>query len=127
MWNHLCNFGRRHHEEKFYEIVEFQPVVQEMSFKVISYLELWRSFCSAERNYLSMGYVGMGYYEEQFYEIILYLDKWFRRCRLKDILSRALAALIFGGAEPFMQFSCGHYGEHLYEKGIMGNIHVKLL
>ena len=33
--NHLCNFGRRHHEEQFYEIIfEFGPVVQEdMAFK----------------------------------------------------------------------------------------------
>ena len=42
--------------------------------------------------------------EEQFCEIILNLDHWFRRCHLKDFLSRALAALMFGGAEPFMQF-----------------------
>ena len=36
-------------------------------------------------------------------EIILNLDQWLR-CRLKDFLSGALAALLFGGAEPFMQF-----------------------
>ena len=32
------------------------------------------------------------------------LDQWFRRCNLKDFLSRALAALMLCGAEPFMQF-----------------------
>ena len=30
----------------------------------------------------------------------------------KDILSRALAALLFGGAESFMQFERVHQGEH---------------
>ena len=69
-----------------------------MSFKGISYLELWQPFCSAEGN------LGRGYYEEQFCEIILILGQWFRRCRLKDFLSLALAALLFGGAELFMQF-----------------------
>ena len=41
---------------------------------------------------------------EQFCEIILNLCQWFRRCRLKDFLSGDLAALLFGEAEPFMQF-----------------------
>ena len=52
-----------------------------------------------------MQYFGGGYQEEQFCEIILNLDQWFRkRCPLKDFLSVALAVLLFGGAEPFMQF-----------------------
>ena len=38
-WNRLCNFGRKHLRNNF----EFGLVVQEeMSFKDISYLELWR-------------------------------------------------------------------------------------
>ena len=73
-----------------------------MHFKDISYLELWRPFCSAEWNHLCN--FGRGYYEEQFCEIILNLGQWFRRCCLKDFLSGALATLLFGGAEPFMQF-----------------------
>ena len=32
---------------------EFGPVVQEMLFKDISYLDLWRPLCYAERNHLS--------------------------------------------------------------------------
>ena len=44
-WNHLCNIGRRHHEENpetLLNYLEFGPVVQEeMPFKGISYLELW--------------------------------------------------------------------------------------
>ena len=43
--------------------------------------------------------------EEQFCEIILILDQWFRRiCHLKYFLSGALAALVFVEAELFMQF-----------------------
>ena len=45
----------------------------------------------------------------------LNLDQWFRRCRLKYFFSRALAALMFSGVEPFMQFGRGHYGEHSCE------------
>ena len=74
-----------------------------MPFKGISYLELWQPFCSAEHYHLCS--FGRRYYEEQFFEIILNLGQWFRRrCHLKDFLSGALAALLFGGDEPFMQF-----------------------
>ena len=73
-----------------------------MLFKDISYLELWLLFCSAEWNHLPD--FGRGHNEEQFCEIILNLGQWFRRCCLKDFLSGALAALLFSGAEPFMQF-----------------------
>ena len=79
-WNHLCNFARRHHEEQFCEIIlnleNFGPVVQQMSFKDISYLEFWQPFCSEEWNHLCN--VGKGHYEERFCEIILNLDQWFR-------------------------------------------------
>ena len=40
-------------------------------------------------------------------EIILYLDHCFRRSPLKEYLSRALAALMFTGTEPFAIF-VGH-------------------
>ena len=46
---------------------------------------------------------GRGHHEEQFCEIILNLDQWFkRRSRLKEFLSRALVALMISGVEPFM-------------------------
>ena len=62
-----------------------------MSFKDISYLELWWPFCSAELNHLYN--FGRGYQEEQFCEVILNLDQWSRRrCHLKDFLPGALAA-----------------------------------
>ena len=73
-----------------------------MSFKDISYLEQLQPLCSAEKNHLCN--LGRVYHEEQFREIILNLGHWFMRCHLKDFLSRALAAIVFGGAEPFMQF-----------------------
>ena len=57
-----------------------------------------------------------GYLEEQFCEIIFNLDQWFRRrCGLKDFLSGALAALVFSGAEPFMNLERRHHGEHSCE------------
>ena len=47
--NHLCNFGRGHFRDNSVKLFEFGPEVQEMSFKDISYLELWIPFSSAER------------------------------------------------------------------------------
>ena len=107
--------------------MKFGPVVQEeMLSKDISYLELWQPLCSVdwfrrkyrlklflirssgspfvqpERNHLC--FYGRGYQEEQFCKIILNLGQWFRRCRFKDFLFGALAALLFSGEEPFMQF-----------------------
>ena len=73
-----------------------------MSFKDISYLELWPPFCSVEMNHLCN--FGRGYQEEQFCEIILNLDQCFRRCHLNDFLSGALAALLLGGVVSFMRF-----------------------
>ena len=74
-----------------------------MSFKDISYLELWPPFCSVEQNHLCN--FGRGYHKEHFCEIILNLDQWFRRCRIKDLLSEDLAVLLFNIEESFVQFS----------------------
>ena len=84
--------------------MKFGAVVQmEMSFKEISYLELWQALCSVQQNHLCN--MGRRHHKEQFCEIILILDQWFRRrWLLKDFLSGALEALMFSGAEPFMQF-----------------------
>ena len=73
-----------------------------MLFKDVCYLELWQPLCSVEHNHLCN--FGRGYYEDQFCEIILNLGQWFRRCYLKDFLSGALAAFLFSGVEPFVQF-----------------------
>ena len=82
-------------------------MVQELSFVDISNLELWRPFCSAERNHLSN--FGRGYQEEQFCEIILNLDQIF---------------LIWSSGGPFVQRS-GTICRILIE-GIMRNNSVKL-
>ena len=66
--------------------MEFGPVVQkEMSFKDISYLELWQPLCTADPNHLCNS--GRMYHEERLCEIIPNLDQWFnRKCRLKVFL-----------------------------------------
>ena len=59
---------------------------------------------------------GRGHYEENLCEVILNLDQYFRRCRLKKFL-------IWGSGGPFVWQSgtkCaivleGHYEEHFYE------------
>ena len=66
---------------------EFGPVVQEMSFKDMSYLELWQSLCSVEWNHFCN--FGRRHHEEQFCDIILNLDQWFRRCCLKIFLIKS--------------------------------------
>ena len=43
--------------------------------------------------------------KRKFCGIILNLDQWFRkRCHLKDFLPGDLESLLFGVAEPFVQF-----------------------
>ena len=59
---------------------------------------------------------GRGYPKEQFCEFVLNLDLWFRRrCHLKQLLSGALQAFVFSGAESFMRICRGHYAEHSCE------------
>ena len=70
-------------------------VQKEMLFKDISYIELWQSLCSADQNHLCN--FGRRYHQEQFCEIILNLDQWFRRkCCLKVFL-------IWSSDSPFVQ------------------------
>ena len=40
-WNYLCNFGRRHHEEQFCEIILIWTSGSRDVVKKISYLALW--------------------------------------------------------------------------------------
>ena len=54
-----------------------------MSFKDISYLELWRHFCLAGAETYNFG---RSHHEEKLCEIILNLNQWFRRCPLKIFL-----------------------------------------
>ena len=71
-WNHLYNFGRRHHEEQFVKLFRIWTNGSgEKPFKGISYLELWQPFCSAECYHLCK--CRRGYNEKQFCENILSL------------------------------------------------------
>ena len=74
-----------------------------MSFKGISYLELWRPFCSAELKHLSN--IGRRHHEKPFCEIVLNLDQWFREgCHLKLFLIWRSGVPFYSGVEPFVQF-----------------------
>ena len=78
-----------------------------MSFKDISYLELWRPI------------FGNRHHEEQFCELILSLDQWFRkRCHLKTLLIKS-------SSSPFVQRS--ETILVMLVKGIMGNNSVSLV
>ena len=76
----------------------FGPVVhEEMSFKDISYLELWQPLCSVDCNHLCN--IGRRHHEEQSCEISLNLDQWFRRkYRLKVFL-------FWSSGSPYVQRS----------------------
>ena len=77
--------------------MKFGPMIQEMLFKDISYLELWRHPFSVDWNHLCN--IGRRHHEEQSGEIILKFDHWFRRkCFLKVFL-------IWGSGSPFVQLS----------------------
>ena len=91
-------------------------MVQERLFKDISYLEIWQPFCSAELNHLCK--FGRGYHEEQFCEIIMNLDQWFRRRFIFKIF------LIWRSGDHFVQRSetiCA-----ILVEGIMRNNSVKI-
>ena len=93
---------------KFWSVVQ-----QEMPFKHISYLELWQPLCSVGWNHLCN--IGRGHLEEQSCEIILYLDKWFRRkCHLKVFL-------IWSSGSPFVQRSVTICGLRVSRETILCN------
>ena len=75
-----------------------------MSFKNVSYLELWQPLCSVGWNQLCN--IGKRHNQEQSCEIILDLDQRFRS---SDI--------------PSVQWSRTIYA--ILKEGIMGNVHVK--
>ena len=52
-------------------------MVQDMSFKVISYLQLWSPACFVEQNHVCN--FGRGHYEKHFCEIVLNSGQLLRR------------------------------------------------
>ena len=110
----MLNFGRMHHEEIFFNYFELGPAFQEMSFKVISYLELWQPLCSADRNHLCN--FGRRHHKEQFCEIILNLDLWFRRiCCLKVFLIWSSGSPFVSQADALCNFGRWCYVEQFCE------------
>ena len=100
---HLCNFGRRHHEEQFCEIFNLDQWFRRQCHLKISYLELWWPFCSADRNHLCN--FGRGHYEEHFCEIIFNLNQWFKgKWRYKKFFDLELWWPLNGGVDLFVQF-----------------------
>ena len=84
------------------KIFKLGPEVQEMSFKNIF---IWSSagpFVQQSRTICAIMVEGIK--KNNSVNLFLILGQWFRRCHLKCFLSGALAALMFSGAEPFMQF-----------------------
>ena len=71
-----------------------------MAFKGFPILSFGGHFYSAKLNYFNN--FARGSHEEHFCEIISKSGSWpRRRCRLKIFLILTLAAILFGGAEPF--------------------------
>ena len=91
-------------------------VHQKISFKGISYLELWQPFSIAEWDHLCN--FGRGYHEEQSCEIILNLDQRFRRRSFKRFLIES------SGSSP-VRWSQTIYA--ISEEGIMGDIHAEVI
>ena len=102
--NYLCNFGRRHHEEQLCEIIlNLDQWFRTCRLKI---LLIWSSggpFVQWSGTICAI--LVENIMRNNSVNFFLNLGQWFRmRCCLKDFLSGALVALLFSGAEPFMQF-----------------------
>ena len=103
--NHMCNFGRRHHEELFCEIILNldQWFRRKRRLKVFLIWSSGSPFVQWSATICAI--LVMGLMKNNSWKLFWILGQWFmRRFRLKDFLSGALAALMFGGVEPSMQF-----------------------
>ena len=84
-----------------------------MSFKEISYLQLWWPFCSTEQNHLFN--LSRGQYKEHIYEIILNLDV-VQEMLFKDISYLQLKQLFcLVDQNHLCNFGRRHYEEHFCE------------
>ena len=101
--NHMCNVGRRHHEEHFYEVI--------LNF------DQWYRRCRLGIFLIRSSGCPFAQWSEAICAFLIKdimrnnsvklfeFGQWFRRNDNKrHFLSRALAAPLFGGAEPFVQF-----------------------
>ena len=97
--NRLCNFGRRHHEEHFCEMI----LNLEHWFRRRCRLKIILIWSSDGHFVQLSGTIGAmfvnGHNEKQFFARILNFDQWFRRrCRLNVFL-------IWSSGSPFVQRS----------------------
>ena len=86
-----------------------------MRFKDISYLELKWPLCSAEQNHLCNFEPRLC--EEQFYEIVLNFDQWFRRRCLLYYMSylELWWLLCLAERNHLCNFGRGHHEKHFCE------------
>ena len=105
--NHLCKFGRGHHEE-------FCAIILNLDqwFRCCFLSKALGAFCSAERNQLCN--FGRGHHEEPLCEIILNLDQ----CFILKI------SYLSSGGPHFRQYGTIYA---ILVEGIMGNILMKLI
>ena len=110
--NHLCNFGRGHHEQHSCEIIlkSNQWFSKRFCLKIFLIYKALAALWSAEWNHLCN--FGRGHHEH-FCKISLNLDQWFwRKCRLKYFSSRVLAASLIAEGNHLCNFGRGHYEVH---------------
>ena len=98
----------------WYEFIIILHDCKEMSFKDISYLEIWLRFCSSKWKYLCN--YGRGYNEQQFCDLF----------RIKPVVQEMLFKrfLILSSGSPPVQWSGNIYA--ILKEDIMGNSYVKL-
>ena len=85
-----------------------------MKLKLFAYLDLWQPFCSAEQNHLCN--FGRGYLEEQFCEIILNFDQWYRgRFHVKILYLELWQPSCLVEQNHLCHFERRNHGNHLYE------------
>ena len=92
------------------KLFEFGPAVQEeMSFKAISYLALWRPILQRSGTICAILEEGI-MQEKQVCEIILNLGQWFRRrCHLKNSYLELWQPLCSLERNTLCTFGRGHY------------------
>ena len=115
--NHLCNFGRRHHEEQFCEIIlNLDPCSKtRCSLKIFLILSCGSPF--VQRSGTILCYFCRGHYEEQFWDYFEFGPVVQEEMSFKRFL-------IWSSGSPPVQWSSAIYA--ILKEGIMENILVKL-
>ena len=124
--NHLCNFGRVHHEEQFCEIIlNLDQWLRRCSLNIFL---IWGSGGPFVRQRSHLCNFGRVHHEKQFCDIILNLEQWFRRrchlntCRIKTELWRPICSMEHN---HLCNFGRVHHEEHFCEI-ILNSDHLEL-